>query len=430
MLAALRSFESTRLASASSGSVSSAPLSAFPSQTEFRGTISLGTPSQEFRIIFDTGSHDTWIVSKDCSDEFCTATNTKSFDPAASSTYQNPNTAAPQIQYGDGTTVNGILALETITLISPSFVANNFIFTQATSVKTSVSVGEYDGLVGMSLPIGTNDPSPPLMSAILQSGSVSTTGALFGYYIAQGELTGTVTVGGIDKTLQADPASFPVWFDLDKSANMVQSGSWALPLSSLIVGNKPFAISSGGSAASVFFDTGMALGTLPQAVYDSLAAAFPSSKKMATGSGSVDYLWQVDCATAQNASSPALVIAVTGTGYQIPLYPAEYVIDLGSSTCVIGFQVSASNLVFMGNTFFKRYYTVFDYGQRKIGFVLAKGRTANGLPAPAAASTSTAGQGNGVLYGGASSPRLSRSTLAAACAAILLIGLFEAKLYR
>ncbi|XP_025771109.1 pepsin A-2/A-3-like [Puma concolor] len=77
---------------------------------EYFGTIGIGTPPQQFTVIFDTGSSNLWVPSVYCKSPACT--NHKRFNPQESSTYQATNNPV-SIAYGTGS-MTGILGYDTV----------------------------------------------------------------------------------------------------------------------------------------------------------------------------------------------------------------------------------------------------------------------------------------------------------------------------
>lgn len=55
-------------------------------KTSYSGVLSVGSPSQHFRVVFDTGSGNIVLPAKECSSEACLVEGRRRFDMRASST--------------------------------------------------------------------------------------------------------------------------------------------------------------------------------------------------------------------------------------------------------------------------------------------------------------------------------------------------------
>ena len=73
---------------------------------QYYGTIEIGTPPQEFTVIFDTGSSNLWVPSKKCHSLACYLHNR--YDSSESETYEKDNREFA-IRYGSGS-VEGIIS--------------------------------------------------------------------------------------------------------------------------------------------------------------------------------------------------------------------------------------------------------------------------------------------------------------------------------
>ncbi len=78
--------------------------------SQYVGTIAVGTPAQMIDVIFDTGSSNFWITSKDCMDPGCLIQ--KSFNPRVSSTNKKIGTRV-EVEFGSGK-VEGVFCKDTV----------------------------------------------------------------------------------------------------------------------------------------------------------------------------------------------------------------------------------------------------------------------------------------------------------------------------
>ncbi|KAK2506524.1 hypothetical protein MC885_005881 [Smutsia gigantea] len=80
---------------------------------QYFGKIYIGTPPQEFTVVFDTGSSDLWVPSVYCKSDACQ--NHHRFDPSKSSTFQTMGEPL-SVQYSRGT-MRGVMGFDTVTFL-------------------------------------------------------------------------------------------------------------------------------------------------------------------------------------------------------------------------------------------------------------------------------------------------------------------------
>ncbi|KAF9438892.1 hypothetical protein BGZ76_003578 [Entomortierella beljakovae] len=112
--------------------------------TVYIGTISIGTPPQNFSMVFDTGSSDTWVPSMACVSPACLTLIR--YNSNMSSTYHIEDKPF-DIKYGDGSHVSGTTGLDRVT-ISGTVVANQSFGMAAVDDSTIAKKG-VDGVVGL-----------------------------------------------------------------------------------------------------------------------------------------------------------------------------------------------------------------------------------------------------------------------------------------
>lgn len=85
---------------------------------QYYGTLKVGTPPQEFEVIFDTGSSDLWVPNLTCTSESMNCASKTTFDKTKSSSYTDVSSGAKtvfDITYGSGE-VRGAYGVDRVTL--------------------------------------------------------------------------------------------------------------------------------------------------------------------------------------------------------------------------------------------------------------------------------------------------------------------------
>ncbi|KAG8434901.1 hypothetical protein GDO86_013023 [Hymenochirus boettgeri] len=208
---------------------------------EYFGTISIGTPPQEFTVIFDTGSANLWVPSVYCSSQACS--NHNKFNPQQSSTFQATNTPV-SIQYGTGS-MSGFLGYDTVQVGSVQI--TNQIFGLSQSEPGSfLYYSPFDGILGLAFPSVASSQATPVFDNMWSQGLI--TQDLFSVYLSSNGQSGSyVLFGGVDTSYYSGNLN---WVPLSAESY------WQITVDSISINGQVIACS--GSCQAIL-DTGTSL---------------------------------------------------------------------------------------------------------------------------------------------------------------------------
>eukprot|EP00371_Babesia_bovis_P002836 XP_001611483.1 eukaryotic aspartyl protease family protein [Babesia bovis T2Bo] len=223
---------------------------------QYFGEIEVGTPPEKFVVVFDTGSSQLWIPSKECSSTGC-STHRK-FDAKGSSTYKKAplDAANAYIQYGTGECV---LALGSDTVkIGPLEVKNQSIGLATYESDHPFGDLPFDGLVGLGFPdkmYKDTDGMLPLLDNIMQQKLLNRN--LVAFYMSKDKTQpGSMSFGSIDPRYVL-PGHSPWWFPV------VATDFWEIAMEAILIDGKPMKLENKYNAA---IDTGSSLISGPSEV--------------------------------------------------------------------------------------------------------------------------------------------------------------------
>ena len=315
--------------------------------SQYFGEISLGTPPQKFEVIFDTGSSDLWVASSKC-DSSC-GRHAK-YNSAKSSSYVANGTAF-DIMYGSGP-VSGFESVDTlqtggITVASQEFAE----VTDASGLGAAYKLGKFDGILGLAFPVLSVNHVPTVFENMITQKLVAE--GLFSFYLGKEDgAKGELLMGGVD----------PNYFSGDITYVPLKAATyWEINLDGFQFGSTNF-IPSGGQNSIV--DSGTSILTGPSDVVKQIAESI-GAKEL------VPNEYMVDC-NAKNL--PNMDFTINGNVYT--LAPADYLIPDGEM-CLFGMMgldipKPTGPLWILGDVFMRKYYTVFDVSNKRVGFALAK----------------------------------------------------------
>ncbi|XP_009667122.1 pepsin A [Struthio camelus] len=319
------------------GTVSSEPLENYM-DTEYFGTISIGTPAQEFTVLFDTGSSNLWVPSVYCSSEACT--NHNRFNPADSSTFEGTNDSL-SIQYGTGS-MTGILGYDTVDVGSIS-ISNQIFGLSETEPGDFFYYCPFDGILGLAYPSIASSGATPVFDNMMSQDLVSQD--LFSVYLSNDDESGSfVMFGGIDYSYTSGGLT---WIPLSAESY------WQITMDSVSMSGEILACAS---SCQAIIDTGTSLLAAP-----STAVANIQSALGANSNG------EISCDSISSLSD--IVFNLNGQAFSVP--PSSYILQSDGS-CSLAFEAmnlptESGYLWILGDVFIHEYYVVFDRANNRVG---------------------------------------------------------------
>ncbi|XP_042363792.1 pepsin A-like [Plectropomus leopardus] len=306
----------------------------------YYGVISIGTPPQSFKVIFDTGSSNLWVPSIYCNSPACN--NHAKFNPSTSSTYKH-SSASLNIQYGTGSMI-GLLGYDTVMV--GGLAVTNQIFGLSTSEAPFMQYMRADGILGLAYPRLAASGATPVFDNMMTEDLVKQD--LFSVYLSSNSQQGSVvTFGGIDSNHYTGSIT---WVPLSRDLY------WQITVDSVTVNGQVVAC-SGGCQAIV--DTGTSLIVGPQSSISNI------NSRVGAYSQNGDYM--VNCNNI--AQMPDVTFHIQGQEFTLPA--SAYIHQSQYFGCRTGFGNGGDSLWILGDVFIRQYFAVFNRGQNMVGLAKA-----------------------------------------------------------
>eukprot|EP00930_Biecheleria_cincta_P098373 TRINITY_DN90027_c0_g1_i1.p1 TRINITY_DN90027_c0_g1~~TRINITY_DN90027_c0_g1_i1.p1 ORF type:complete len:459 (-),score=88.40 TRINITY_DN90027_c0_g1_i1:47-1303(-) len=323
--------------------------------SEYFGMLRIGTPPQEFQVVFDTGSGNLIIPSKECKSEACRMH--RRFDSKKSST-------AVEVAFADTpdgeVKPSGDRDVVTITFgtgeISGLFMKDHICIGDICTHGDFIAVTEetdqpfslvpFDGIFGLGLPQMSEAPHFNVLDCMIRDKVLKNN--IFSVYLAaddndESEISfGQIATSRMASELFWVPVSNP--------------GYWQVEMQDVVVGEAAQKLCKGKCQVAV--DTGTSLLAGPSEIVSALNDILGVKE---------------DCANFDDLPDLGFLIG----GHTLKLSPDDYV-DRTGRTCSVALMTMdvpppKGPLFIFGDPFLRKYYTVYDRENLKVGFALSAG---------------------------------------------------------
>ncbi|KAI9024924.1 aspartic peptidase domain-containing protein [Phycomyces nitens] len=348
----------------------------------YYGEIFLGEPPQKFNVIFDTGSSDFWVVSRNC-EPYVVCRHHHRFNSTASTSYidmesEKENSLRKdhnyayydedgedgeddediddedsddestididtsfEVQYGSGY-VRAHLGKDTLQVAGIRL--ENQAIGDAVILSHEFMNTPFDGIFGLGLAdLASSSYLPPFYSMLEQD---ILDEPLFAIYTEMGG--GEIDFGAIDRSRFNGDILY---------ADLIHTGYWMVQTDSIQRG--PYKV----KGHKAIIDSGSTL------IITSIEDAEDFHKRIPGAENNGDTTWSIPC---KSYSLEPFVITINNV--PLTLHSKDYILtpmSTNKTMCLSGISgqtLDVSNAWILGSVFMRHYYTVFDFGNQRIGF--------------------------------------------------------------
>ncbi|KAF8266882.1 acid protease [Lactarius quietus] len=299
--------------------------------SEWYGSISVGTPAKTFTVNFDTGSSDLFLPSTAC-DSSCDGHTW--YDPSQSSTELDLGKPF-HLVYGGGDWVNGTLYTDDVTFAGYT----NQTFGAATTLSTAFTYPGWqpDGLLGLAFPGISMSGVTPLFITLVDQGVLP----INSFGLCPTELF----IGGTNSQLYQGDFTY---------VNLTQEGFWQTNIDGLYLSGQQIA-----GTINTIIDSGTSMILGDNKTVQAFYGQIPGSKAIGSGYHSIPCSFDSEISFQFNGTS----FVIEPKAFNFGTYSSD------TNDCV-GALVAKDELPFwvLGDAFLKTVYVEFDAGNKRLGF--------------------------------------------------------------
>jgi hypothetical protein len=320
---------------------------------QYYGPIEVG--GQTFKVIFDTGSSNLWVPGKACNWHTCWFH--PRYDESKSADFKKDGRDF-QVQYGSGP-VKGVFNQDTVKVGDVEVKGAAFAEVSTVSfgpLNVAFAMGKFDGLLGLGFKSISQYNLPTAFELMIDQKVIDE--PVFSFYLqSDASAQGQLTFGGVDSTK----------FDGEiEYVPLTAETYWQVALEEFSFDGQKI---TGGVHAIV--DSGTSLLAGPKEQVEKIAKAAGATSVMGKE-------YTIDCSKIDSLPTVELTL---GGGKKFTLEGKDYVLNV-QGQCLFAFMgielpPKLGEMWILGDVFMRKYYTVFDYGNKRVGMAPVKAAEAD-----------------------------------------------------